>query len=143
VTAPAAAGPDPTRVFVVPIAVEASTAAGGLCRPFIVPTAIWPLRGSGPRMIAQPSVYAADGFAVDDDPLRDEGEAYAAGPEPAGASRKSLRAESPHHSASHDSRGLSFRLDQDGYVIRVYARKELGSALDGERDGAPVAVAEG
>jgi hypothetical protein len=36
-----------------------------LCHPFIVHTATWPHRGTGPRMIAQPAVYAADGFAVD------------------------------------------------------------------------------
>jgi hypothetical protein len=36
-----------------------------LCHPFIVHTATWPHRGTGPRMIAQPAVHAADGFAVD------------------------------------------------------------------------------
>ena len=36
-----------------------------LCHPFIVHTATWPHRGAGPRMIAQPAVHAADGFAVD------------------------------------------------------------------------------
>lgn len=36
-----------------------------LCHPFIVHTATWPHRGAGPRMIAQPSVYVPDGFAVD------------------------------------------------------------------------------
>jgi hypothetical protein len=36
-----------------------------LCHPFIVHTATWPHRGIGPRMIAQPAVHAAGGFAVD------------------------------------------------------------------------------
>jgi hypothetical protein len=36
-----------------------------LCHPFIVHTATWPHRGTAPRMIAQPAVHAADGFAVD------------------------------------------------------------------------------
>ena len=36
-----------------------------LCHPFIVHTATWPHTGTGPRMIAQPSVYVHDGFAVD------------------------------------------------------------------------------
>ena len=36
-----------------------------LCHPFIVHTATWPHRGAGSRMIAQPAVHAADGFAVD------------------------------------------------------------------------------
>lgn len=36
-----------------------------LCHPFIVHTATWPHRGIGPRMIAQPAVHVADGFAVD------------------------------------------------------------------------------
>lgn len=47
---------------------EHATGSAGdvfLCHPFIVHTATWPHRGTGPRMIAQPSVYAADGFAVD------------------------------------------------------------------------------
>jgi len=36
-----------------------------LCHPFIVHTATWPHRGVSPRMLAQPAVRAADGFAVD------------------------------------------------------------------------------
>jgi hypothetical protein len=46
---------------------HATGAAGDvfLCHPFIVHTATWPHRGTGPRMIAQPMVSAADGFAVD------------------------------------------------------------------------------
>lgn len=36
-----------------------------LCHPFIVHTATWPHRGIAPRMIAQPAVHAAGGFAVD------------------------------------------------------------------------------
>ena len=36
-----------------------------LCHPFIVHTATWPHRGSGPRMIAQPAVNAPGGFALD------------------------------------------------------------------------------
>ena len=36
-----------------------------LCHPFMVHTATWPHRGSGPRMIAQPAVNAPDGFALD------------------------------------------------------------------------------
>ena len=36
-----------------------------LCHPFIVHTATWPHRGTAPRMIAQPAVRVADGFAVD------------------------------------------------------------------------------
>ncbi len=36
-----------------------------LCHPFIVHTATWPHRGSGPRMIAQPAVHVQDGFAID------------------------------------------------------------------------------
>jgi hypothetical protein len=36
-----------------------------LCHPFIVHTATWPHRGTGPRMIAQPAVQVADGFALD------------------------------------------------------------------------------
>jgi hypothetical protein len=36
-----------------------------LCHPFIVHTATWPHRGTTPRMIAQPAVPAADGFALD------------------------------------------------------------------------------
>jgi hypothetical protein len=47
--------------------VHATGSAGDvfLCHPFIVHTATWPHRGAGPRMIAQPAVHAADGFAVD------------------------------------------------------------------------------
>ncbi|WP_300604667.1 phytanoyl-CoA dioxygenase [Trebonia sp.] len=50
----------------LPVA-HATGAAGDvfLCHPFIVHTATWPHRGVGPRMIAQPAVYTADGFAVD------------------------------------------------------------------------------
>ena len=36
-----------------------------LCHPFIVHTATWPHRGTGPRMIAQPAVSAPAGFALD------------------------------------------------------------------------------
>jgi hypothetical protein len=36
-----------------------------LCHPFIVHTATWPHRGSTPRMISQPAVHVAGGFAVD------------------------------------------------------------------------------
>ena len=36
-----------------------------LCHPFIVHTATWPHRGSGPRMIAQPAINAPEGFALD------------------------------------------------------------------------------
>lgn len=36
-----------------------------LCHPFIVHTATWPHRGTGPRMIAQPAINAPDGFALD------------------------------------------------------------------------------
>jgi hypothetical protein len=50
----------------LPVA-HATGAAGDvfLCHPFIVHTATWPQCGTGPRIIAQPSVYCADGFAVD------------------------------------------------------------------------------
>ena len=36
-----------------------------LCHPFLVHTATWPHRGTGPRMIAQPAVHVRDGFALD------------------------------------------------------------------------------
>jgi hypothetical protein len=36
-----------------------------LCHPFIVHTATWPTRGTGPRMIAQPAVNAPAGFSLD------------------------------------------------------------------------------
>lgn len=36
-----------------------------LCHPFIIHTATWPHRGSTPRMVAQPAVHVADGFAID------------------------------------------------------------------------------
>jgi hypothetical protein len=36
-----------------------------LCHPFIVHTATCPHRGTTPRMIAQPAVHVADGFAID------------------------------------------------------------------------------
>ena len=36
-----------------------------LCHPFIVHTATWPHRGTGPRMIAQPAVNAPGGFVLD------------------------------------------------------------------------------
>jgi ectoine hydroxylase-related dioxygenase (phytanoyl-CoA dioxygenase family) len=36
-----------------------------LCHPFIVHTATWPHRGTGPRMIAQPAVHVAGGFTLD------------------------------------------------------------------------------
>jgi hypothetical protein len=46
---------------------HATGAAGDvfLCHPFIVHTATWPHRGTGPRMIAQPAVNAPAGFALD------------------------------------------------------------------------------
>ncbi|WP_030434402.1 phytanoyl-CoA dioxygenase family protein [Actinoplanes subtropicus] len=46
---------------------EATGAAGDvyLCHPFIVHTATWPHRGTQPRMIAQPAIHVADGFALD------------------------------------------------------------------------------
>ena len=36
-----------------------------LCHPFLVHTATWPHRGTGPRMIAQPAINAPGGFALD------------------------------------------------------------------------------
>jgi len=36
-----------------------------LCHPFIVHTATWPHRGTGPRMIAQPAINAPAGFTLD------------------------------------------------------------------------------
>jgi hypothetical protein len=36
-----------------------------LCHPFIVHTATWPHRGAQPRMMAQPGVHVAQGFALD------------------------------------------------------------------------------
>jgi phytanoyl-CoA dioxygenase PhyH len=36
-----------------------------LCHPFLVHTATWPHRGTGPRMIAQPAVHLRDGFTLD------------------------------------------------------------------------------
>ena len=36
-----------------------------LCHPFMVHTATWPHRGTGPRMIAQPAVNSPDGFVLD------------------------------------------------------------------------------
>jgi hypothetical protein len=36
-----------------------------LCHPFMVHTATWPHRGTGPRMMAQPAVHVRDGFALD------------------------------------------------------------------------------
>ncbi len=36
-----------------------------LCHPFMVHTASWPHRGTGPRMIAQPAVRVRDGFRLD------------------------------------------------------------------------------
>jgi Phytanoyl-CoA dioxygenase (PhyH) len=36
-----------------------------LCHPFIVHTATWPHRGTGPRMLAQPAIHVRDGFALD------------------------------------------------------------------------------
>jgi hypothetical protein len=46
---------------------EATGAAGDvyLCHPFIVHTATWPHRGTGPRMMAQPGVEVPEGFALD------------------------------------------------------------------------------
>jgi hypothetical protein len=46
---------------------HATGAAGDvfLCHPFIVHTATWPHRGTGPRMIAQPAVSAPAGFTLD------------------------------------------------------------------------------
>jgi hypothetical protein len=50
-----------------------------LCHPFIVHTATWPHRGTGPRMIAQPAVHVADGFAVDGSDASPVARAIAAG----------------------------------------------------------------
>ena len=36
-----------------------------LCHPFILHTATWPHRGATPRMMAQPAIHVADGFAID------------------------------------------------------------------------------
>jgi hypothetical protein len=36
-----------------------------LCHPFIVHTATWPHRGTGPRMIAQPAIHVRNGFLLD------------------------------------------------------------------------------
>jgi len=46
---------------------HATGAAGDvfLCHPFVVHTATWPHRGTGPRMLAQLAVYVRDGFALD------------------------------------------------------------------------------
>jgi hypothetical protein len=48
-------------------AAHATGSAGDvfLCHPFMVHTATWPHRGTGPRMIAQPAVNVPGGFAVD------------------------------------------------------------------------------
>jgi len=47
--------------------VDTSGRAGDvfLCHPFVVHTATWPHRGTTPRMVAQPGVHVADGFAID------------------------------------------------------------------------------
>lgn len=52
-----------------------------------------------------------------------------------------LKRKGPYNGPSHNSRRLSFRLDQDGYIIRVHAGKKASSALDAERDSTPVAMA--
>jgi hypothetical protein len=46
---------------------HATGAAGDvyLCHPFVVHTATWPHYGTAPRMIAQPAVQVAGGFAID------------------------------------------------------------------------------
>lgn len=46
---------------------EATGQAGDvfLCHPFLIHTATWPHRGTEPRMVAQPSIDVARGFAVD------------------------------------------------------------------------------
>jgi hypothetical protein len=46
---------------------EATGQAGDvyLCHPFIVHTATWPHRGTGPRLMAQPGVEVPDGFRLD------------------------------------------------------------------------------
>jgi hypothetical protein len=36
-----------------------------LCHPFLVHTATWPHRGTGPRMMAQPALHVSGGFALD------------------------------------------------------------------------------
>jgi hypothetical protein len=36
-----------------------------LCHPFVIHTATWPHRGTTPRMVAQPAVHVAGGFAID------------------------------------------------------------------------------
>src|SRR6266700_7053615 len=48
-------------------AAEATGRAGDvyLCHPFIVHTATWPHRGTGPRLMAQPGVSVPSGFALD------------------------------------------------------------------------------
>ena len=49
-----------------PVAHATGTAGDVFLRhPFIVHTATWPHRGTGPRMIAQPAVNAPAGFALD------------------------------------------------------------------------------
>ena len=62
-----------------------------LCHPFIVHTATWPHRGTAPRMIAQPAVHVADGFAVDGTDPSPVAQAIVAGLAMAG-----LRGEFPH-----------------------------------------------
>jgi hypothetical protein len=46
---------------------EATGQAGDvfLCHPFLIHTATWPHRGTEPRMVAQPSIEVAGGFAID------------------------------------------------------------------------------
>jgi hypothetical protein len=56
------------RPSVLSLNVAHATGTAGdvfLCHPFMVHTATWPHRGSGPRMIAQPAVSAPDGFVLD------------------------------------------------------------------------------
>jgi hypothetical protein len=36
-----------------------------LCHPFLVHTATWPHRGTGPRLVAQPAVHTDEGFVLD------------------------------------------------------------------------------
>lgn len=56
------------RPSVLSLPVAHATGKAGdvfLCHPFVVHTATWPHRGTGPRMIAQPAVHVRDGFALD------------------------------------------------------------------------------
>ena len=54
-----------------------------LCHPFMVHTATWPHRGTGPRMIAQPAVHVRDGFTLDGSDPAPVARAIVAGLKPA------------------------------------------------------------